>query len=59
MTDRRHLEAVRQVARAVNRQRELARWLETFERLQAVRPHDDDERLAQYQALQLLEQARP
>ena len=55
----RRLESIRQVARALNRHRELMRWLETMNQLQAVQPRNDEERLAQYQALQLMEQARP
>lgn len=51
------LEIIRQAA--LNLQRQRAQWLETFERLQAVRPRNDEERQAQYEALELLKSARP
>lgn len=44
---------------AARRRAELAKWLETFERLQAVQPRTDEERQAQYEALELLRAARP
>ena len=44
---------------AARRRAEMARWLETFERLQAVQPRNDEERQAQYEALELLRAARP
>jgi len=43
----RHLERARQVADAAQRRRQLAIWLETFERLQAVKPRSAEERQPQ------------
>lgn len=55
----RHLERARQVADAAQRRRQLAIWLETFERLQAVKPRSAEERQAQCEALELLRAAWP
>lgn len=43
---------------AARRRAELARWLETFERLQAVQPRTEDEAVAKAQALELMRLAR-
>lgn len=43
---------------AARRRAEMARWLETFEQLQAVQPRNDEERQAQYEALELMRLAR-
>lgn len=55
----RQLELARLDAHAARRRAELARWLETFERMLAVKPRNDEERQAQYEALELLRAARP
>ena len=52
------MQAIKQAAMAARRRAELLRWQERRERLLAVRPRSDDERLAQKQALELLERAR-
>jgi len=53
------LNHARQVAAASRRRQEIAAWLERFEAIQAIRPRSDEERIAQHQALALLERARP
>lgn len=52
------LHQARQVAAAAARRRQIAEWLERHETLRAIRPRSDEERLAQWEALCLLEQAR-
>ena len=47
-----------QIAAAAARRRQIADWLERHEAMQAIRPRNDAERLAQWEALCLLEQAR-
>jgi len=51
--------AIRQAAAAARRRAELARWNEAYERIVAVRPRSDEERLARHEALELMERARP
>ena len=41
------------------RRRQIADWLERYERLVQTPARSDDERLAKHQALALMEQARP
>lgn len=55
----RRLVAVRQGIAAARRRAALARWNEAYERLIAVRPRSDEERLARHEALELMERARP
>lgn len=47
-----------QLAAAAARRRQIAEWLERHETLAAIRPRNDDERIAQWEALCLMEQAR-
>ena len=55
----RRLVSIRQSIAAARRRAELARWLESYERIVAVRPRCDEEREARHEALALMEQARP
>ncbi|HRY14701.1 MAG: hypothetical protein KDI73_02405 [Candidatus Competibacteraceae bacterium] len=48
----------RQIA-AAQRRRRLAIWQEHYDRLQRITPRNDEERIAQAEALELLRQARP
>ena len=51
--------AIRQAAAAARRRAALARWQEGYDRIAAVRPRSDEERLARHEALELMERARP
>lgn len=44
---------------AAHRRRQLASWQERLSQFQRIRPRDDDERIAQMEALELMKQARP
>ena len=46
-------------AAAAQRRRQIADWLERYERLVQTPARSDDELLAKHQALALMEQARP
>lgn len=52
-------ERAKLLASAARRRADLERWAESYRLMAAIRPRTDDERLAQFQALELLEQARP
>lgn len=58
MTPVERLHQAREIAAAAARRRLIAEWLERHETLRAIRPRNDEERLAQWEALCLLEQAR-
>lgn len=55
----RALERQRLLLAAQRRRGDLARWQEAVDRIAGIKPRSDDERVAQHQALELLEQARP
>lgn len=53
------LEKARQLNAASRRRADLERWRETFDRLVRTPARTDTEALAKFQALALMEQARP
>ena len=54
-----HSAMARQIAAAAQRRRQIALWLEQFETLLRTPTRNEDEEQAKFQALEMMEQARP
>jgi hypothetical protein len=54
-----HLERARQLATAARRRADYERWKEAYRRIAETKVRSDEERQAQHEALELMEQARP